>query len=201
MIDEGYIKFESHWRPSNTLSNPEIAELIKWRTPLYAAGLIGHFAKINIGYGNMSMRVGPNNQFIITGTQTGHIPELGNEHFALVTNFDLGRNCVFSEGAAEASSESMTRAALYELDAEIRAVVHIHSDVMWLALKDRVPTTDPTVAYGTPGMANEFSRLFNETDFSESGIAVMAGHEGGLISTGASTPEAVARLLSHHDKC
>lgn len=81
MIDEGYIKFESHWRRSNALSDPEIAELIKWRTPRYAAGLIGLFAKINIGYGNISMRVGPNNQFIITGTQTGAYRRVGQRTF------------------------------------------------------------------------------------------------------------------------
>jgi hypothetical protein len=44
-------------------------------------------------------------------------------------------------------------------------------------------------------MAKEFGRLLNETEFSAAGIAVMAGHEGGLISIGASVQEAAERLL------
>lgn len=200
MIDEGYIKFESHWQKSDALDNHEISELIKWRVPLYSAGLIGHYADINVGYGNISARVGLDGQFVISGTQTGHLAELGNEHFALVTDFDLDRNTVFSEGATEASSESMTHATLYRLDPRIRAVVHIHSDALWVALKGNVPTTNEQVAYGTPDMAIEFGRLFNGSDFPVTGIAVMAGHEGGLISIGSSVQEAAERLLSYYGK-
>jgi len=198
MIDEGYVKFESHWKKSDSLECPEIDELIRWRSPLYSAGLIGHFADLDIGFGNLSARTDRHGLFVISGTQTGHLAELRNEHFSLVTSFDPGNNIVYSQGAAEPSSESMTHAILYELDPGIRAVVHIHSDALWLALKGQVPTTDEMIAYGTPGMASEFARLFNETDFSETGIAVMAGHEGGLISTGTSVEEAAARLLSLH---
>jgi hypothetical protein len=195
MIDEGYIKFESHWQQTGPLQVAEISELIKWREPLYAAGMIGHFADINVGYGNLSTRAEGHDRFVISGTQTGHLPKLGNEHFALVTDFDIAANSVYSEGATEASSESMTHATLYSLEPAIRAVVHIHDDALWVRLKDEVPTTDERVAYGTPEMAKEFGRLLNETEFSAAGIAVMAGHEGGLISIGASVQEAAERLL------
>lgn len=199
MIDEGYIKFESRWQCTDALTDPEIVELIRWRNLLFSAGLIGHYADINIGYGNISARVDTTNEFIISGTQTGHLSEVSNLHFARVTEFDIERNRVFSEGATEASSESMTHAALYQLDPGIRAVVHIHSDAMWLGLKDQAPTTNGDVAYGTPEMAAEFGRLFRETDFSTTGIAVMAGHGGGLISTGASVQEAAEKFLSRLD--
>ena len=45
MIDEGYIKFESHWHKTGPLPNREIALLNRWRRPLYDAGLIGHYEK------------------------------------------------------------------------------------------------------------------------------------------------------------
>ena len=196
MIDEGYIKFDSMWQTSAPLDNPEIDDLIKWRRPLYAAGLIGHYSDINIGYGNLSQRTNVAGQFVISGTQTGHQADLGNEHFALVTAYDIERNIVHCTGAAEASSESMTHAAIYELDAKIRAVVHVHSDELWLALKDSLPTTDDSVEYGTPQMAQEFCRLFSNTDFPDTGLAVMAGHDAGLISIGSSVQEAAARVLA-----
>jgi L-ribulose-5-phosphate 4-epimerase len=196
MIDEGYIKFTSRWQQSDAVENPAIAELIEWRKPLYAAGLIGHYEDIGIGYGNMSARTDAQGRFIISGTQTGHISELKNEHFALVTAFDVDANTVNSEGATEASSESMTHATLYQLNADIRAVVHIHSDDLWARLKGLVPTTDEGVAYGTPAMAIEFDRLLKHSDFGNTGIAVMAGHAGGLISTGNSVQEAAEKLLT-----
>lgn len=195
MIDEGYIKFQSRWKRTGALQLPEIAELVEWRAPLFAAGLIGHYEDINVGYGNLSARIGSENRFVISGTQTGHLPILGNEHFSLVTGFDISANEVVSEGAAEASSESMTHATLYALEPKIRGVVHVHSDSLWVRLRHQLPTTDENVAYGTPGMAQEFGRLLNETDFCNSGIAVMAGHEGGLISIGRSVQEAADRIL------
>jgi class II aldolase/adducin N-terminal domain-containing protein len=196
MIDEGYIKFKSYWEKSGPLDHAEIQDLILWRRPLYAAGLIGYYTEIGIGYGNISTRAGLAGQFVISGTQTGQIANPGNEHFALVTAYDIARNAVHSTGATEASSESMTHATIYELDPEIHAVVHVHNAALWETLKGISPCTDEHIAYGTPEMAQEFRRLFRDTDFPVSGIAVMAGHDDGLISTGVTTQQAAERLLS-----
>jgi hypothetical protein len=59
-----------------------------------------------------------------------------------------------------------------------------------------VATTDAKVAYGTPEMAQEFRRLFMETDFQKTGIAVMAGHDSGLVSTGSNLQQAAERILA-----
>lgn len=196
MIDEGYIKFDSRWRKTRPLDNAEIESLNRWRRPLYDAGLIGHYEEHGIGFGNLSVRAAAQRQFIISGSQTGHLPDLGAEHYALVEDYDIDRNRVYSIGAREASSESMTHAAIYELDPEIGAVVHVHSEAMWAGLKGSAATTDAEVAFGTPEMAREFRRLFRETDFQKTGIAVMAGHDSGLISTGSNLQEAAERILA-----
>jgi len=201
MIDEGYIKFISNWQQTKPLDFPEIDEIIKWRRPLYAAGLIGHYEDEGVGYGNISLRMPGAAGFLISGTQTGHLADLGYQHFALVTDFDLEQNTVACMGATEASSESMTHAAIYELSHEIRAVVHVHSDELWVGFKGVLPTTNEDVAYGTPQMANEFYRLFSETDFAEKGLAVMAGHDAGLISIGSDMREATERILSISNDC
>jgi len=196
MIDEGYIKFDSHWRKTEPLDNAEIELLNRWRRPLYDAGLIGHFEEHGIGFGNLSVRAAAQRQFIISGSQTGQLSDLGAEHYALVEDYDIDRNRVYSIGAREASSESMTHAAIYELDPEIGAVVHVHSEAMWAGLKGSAATTDAEVAFGTPEMAREFHRLFKETDFPKTGIAVMAGHDSGLVSTGSNLQEAAERILA-----
>ena len=87
-------------------------------------------------------------------------------------------------------------AAIYALDAGIGAVVHVHSRALWQHYRDGgLPMTDASVAYGTPQMAREFSRLYDETDFARLGVAVMAGHEDGLISFGPTLETATQRIL------
>ena len=200
MIDEGTIKFDSHWSKSAPLELPEIADLLTWRKPLFDAALIGHDDEHDVGYGNLSARIGDSGQFVISGSQTGHIARPDAEHFALVTDYDIAQNTVASTGAAEASSESLTHAAIYELNPAIRAVVHIHSEKLWVGLSLSLPSTRENIAYGTPQMAREFARLYAETPFAETGVARMAGHEGGLISFGASVQEATERMLDLSDR-
>lgn len=194
-VDEGYIKYRSDWTlaPAPDLSATVLLEI--WRRPLYEARLVGHYADLNVGFGNISIRYGKQGQFIISGTQTGHLPVTGNEHYAFVTNYDIAANRVSCTGPVQASSESLTHANLYELDPNINAVVHVHSKALWKKLRDRVPTTSEGVAYGTPEMASEFVRLYRDTDFCSTGIAVMAGHDEGLVSIGTTLEQAAKRIL------
>ena len=195
MIDEGTIKFVSHWQRSAPRDCRELDEVIRWRAPLHRAGLIGHFEDHDIGYGNLSARLSDGTGFVISGTQTGHVEEVNAAHFAFVTAYDIADNTVTSSGPVEASSESLTHAAIYALDAAIGGVVHVHCDRLWNASKDTLPSTQDSVPYGTPQMAQEFARLFSETPFAHIGIARMAGHPGGLISIGSDVREAAERML------
>lgn len=195
MIDEGYIKFDIDWRCGPPPDVQTVADLNRWRKPLYEAGLIGEYADLGIGFGNISMRSGAAGQFVISGTQTGHLGDLGPEHYALVTDYDIAANRVSCSGQVKASSESMTHAAIYELNPAITGVVHVHSAAMWNRLINRLPTTNPDVAYGTPAMAQEFLRLYHDTDFAEKGVAIMAGHDEGILSFGTDLTEAAGRIL------
>ena len=199
-IDEGYIKFESDWTPGPA-ADPELTAMLdRWRRPLFDAGLIGHYDELDVGYGNLSVRSGADGQFVISGTQTGHFAKTDGQHYARVTHYDIGANRVASTGPVEASSESLTHAAIYELDAGINAVVHVHNADLWEALRGRLPTTADNISYGTPEMAREFARLYRDTDFATAGVAVMAGHEEGIIAYGRSLEEAARRILALADQ-
>ncbi len=95
----------------------------------------------------------------------------------------------------QASSEALTHAAIYALDPGIRAVVHVHDAGLWQQLIDRIPTTSRAIAYGTPEMAREFQRLYTDTDFRVQGVAVMGGHEEGIVSFGKDINQAAERIL------
>ena len=199
MIDEGYIKFDLDWQPGPAPAAATVAVLNDWRRPLYTAGLIGHYADHGVGFGNLSLR-NQDGGFVISGTQTGHLEELTAEHYTTVTAWNIAANRVCSRGPGKPSSESLTHAALYDLDPAINAVVHVHSAKLWTRHINVLPTSDASVPYGTPEMAAEFQRLYRETGFAAEGVAVMAGHEEGIVATGDDIALAARRILSLLDE-
>jgi len=200
-IDEGYVKYVSHWTDDALPHGELAADLERWRAPLYAARLIGHYEHLDIGFGNLSIRAGDPGQFIISGTQTGHVAHTTADHYALVTRADIDGNAVWSVGPTRASSEALTHAAIYRLSSEINAVVHVHDASLWKHYLNRLPTTDAAVSYGTPAMAAEFARLWSVGNsrggpFRDIGLAVMGGHAEGIVSIGRDLAEAAQRILA-----
>ena len=194
--DEGYIKYDIEWTPGPAAFVAAARTLDEWRRPLFESGLIGVYEDLGIGYGNLSMRCGGPGQFLISGTQTGKLATTNESHYSLVTQVDIDANTVSCTGPVKASSEAMTHAAIYALDDSISAIVHVHSGELWRRYLGELPTTDEAVPYGTPDMAREFSRLFAQTEFGQTGVAVMAGHDEGLISFGPSIEDAARRMLA-----
>ena len=126
-LDEGYIKYQSHWSPGPAPDLTAARQLDEWRRPLFTAGLVGHYEELDIGFGNISVRCGSPGQFLITGTQTGHIERTNEKHYALVTAYDIDRNEVFCTGPAQASSEAMTHAAI------ATDILQTRDGYLWLA--------------------------------------------------------------------
>ena len=194
-IDEGYVKYQSFWTRAPIPNAAAAEELETCRRPLFDAGLIGQYEEYGIGYGNISIRSGGPGEFLISGTQTGHIATTDRTHYSQVTAWSVHGNRVCCVGLVQASSEAMTHAAIYQLDLNIGAIVHVHSGQLWRRYLDKLPTTNPDVAYGTPQMADEFRRLYRDTEFRQTKLAVMAGHEEGLLSFGTTLAEAADRVL------
>jgi ribulose-5-phosphate 4-epimerase/fuculose-1-phosphate aldolase len=196
MDEKGYIKFQCNWIKTEPVENKLIEEIVLCRNKLYKLGLIGAYSN-GIGFGNLSIRLA-NNIFIITGTSTGQIANLNNNHFTKVTGYNFMKNSLTCEGPVKASSESLTHAAVYESDNFANAVIHIHNKSLWEKLLNVLPATSPEIEYGTPAMAEEVKRLFKETDLIEKKIFVMAGHEEGIVSFGRNLEEAFKTILFYN---
>jgi len=192
-MDEGYIKFNCTWIPSNDISLNKVAALNVWREIMYKKGLIGMYPD-GVGFGNISMRYNEKT-FLISGTATGGLATLSESHYSLITNYDLNTNSVTCVGPLKASSESLTHALIYECSAAANAVIHIHNLNLWNRLIHHVPTSSENISYGTPEMANEIKRLFDETALSKEKIIVMGGHREGIISFGKDLEEAGSILI------
>jgi L-ribulose-5-phosphate 4-epimerase len=196
MTENGYIKYNCKWIKSGPLSESEIKNLNRWRTRLYDLKLIGAYEN-GIGYGNLSLRIGDSNQFIITGSNTGQLAQLNNNHYTRVLTHDINNNKLTCEGPIKASSESLTHAAIYAAKPGVNGVIHVHSLSLWQKLIDKVPTTSREVEYGTPEMAAEMTRLLSEAPVDDKGIMVMGGHEEGIITFGTTVDEAGGMVLQH----
>ena len=189
-----YIKFTCERAAAEITSFDGLAELNAYRRKLIQFRLIGADAN-GIGFGNLSIRDGAANNFYITGSATGGIPELTLADCARVVAYDFARNWLRCEGSAIPSSESLTHAAVYASDTDTGAIIHCHDSKLWAALLNRAPTSSNTVEYGTPEMAYEVLRLFNVTDVQRRKILVMAGHEGGVVAFGRDLGEAFGVLM------
>jgi ribulose-5-phosphate 4-epimerase/fuculose-1-phosphate aldolase len=198
MFDEGYIKFECNWQKSEAPDAELLTDLNTWRDKLYGLKLIGAYAN-GVGYGNISKRLN-GNQFIITGSATGNLRKLSPAHFAVVTDFDLSKNSLICRGTVKASSESLSHGVLYRLDSAIDAVIHVHHSGLWKKLLFKVPTTEKGIPYGTPEMAAEIARLYQQTSLPMQKILVTAGHEEGIFTFGKDLDEAGKILLNYFEQ-
>lgn len=193
MRDEGVTKYHCSWIKSEPPSFEQVRALIESRDRLFAQRLIGVYPD-GIGYGNVSERVDDHHAFYITGTQTGEKPQLSVADISIIKAYSIADNRVECCGAVAASSESLTHAAVYELDRSIRAVIHVHHRALWEKAQRLIPTTERSVPYGTPAMALEMRRLYEKTNLKNFPVLVMAGHDEGLISFGKNLSQAEAQL-------
>ena len=194
-----YIKFTCERAATKITPFDGLAELNAYRRKLLQLRLIGVDSN-GVGFGNLSIRDGTTNNFYITGSATGGLPELTLANCARVVAYDFKRNWLRCAGAAVASSESLTHAAVYESDTRAGAVIHCHDSKLWTALLNQAPTSSKAVEYGTPEMAYEVLRLFNLSDVKSRKILVMAGHEGGIVAFGRDLEEAFAVLMRERKK-
>jgi L-ribulose-5-phosphate 4-epimerase len=194
-----YIKFRCESTAAEIAPFRGFVEFNAYRRKLLQLRLIGANSN-GVGFGNLSIRDGVTNNFYITGSATGGIPELTLADCARVVAYDFKRNQLQYEGSAIPSSESLTHAAVYEADAATGAVIHCHASKLWAALLNQAPTSSKAVDYGTPEMAYEIARLFKVTDIRTRKILVMAGHEGGILAFGRNLEEAFDVLMRERTK-
>lgn len=195
---EGVIKFQLDFNQQAVLKTADVAEINSWRTIMLQLGMLGQTPSRydNYGFGNISQRFGAQNQFIISGTQTGGIAQMRADDYALVTECQPELNRIVAVGETKPSSEAMTHGQLYQLSAGINFVIHAHCPQIWQQAGELgLAQTGAEVPYGTVAMANEVARLFAASDVLQQGIFTMAGHEDGVVAFGRCAEQAAQCLI------
>ncbi len=190
MID-GVIKYNFDFTRTKPLDTSQYAQIEEIRERLYALKLIGIHE--GIGYGNISQK-SLDGTFVITGTQTGHLNSLDGEHYAHILEYDDREFYLKSCGMIKPSSESLTHATIYNLDENIRAVIHIHSKSIWKFMLKNSYLKTKNVPYGTREMIDEVNRIYTDIKPLSDAKFAMSGHEEGVMSFGRSLKEAESNL-------
>lgn len=197
---EGVIKYHLDHRAIDLPAGIDIIELNAWRTLLHRLNLIGQIPEKyhGLGFGNISRRLVPgSDEFIISGTQTGHLPCLSVQHYALIEDASPEHNSIRSSGRCAPSSEALTHACVYQQDASIQAVIHVHSPQLWLNTQAlRLPHTGADIPYGTPEMAAAVGNLFVSGQLDSLPLFSMLGHEDGIVAFGPTLAAAATFLIA-----
>lgn len=206
VIDDGVIKYDrSDFKAIHDIKDWEFLELEKWRRKLYQLNLIGEYPVEKIGFGNISkvsnyLHIYQCNlpQFIITGTQTGKYPNLNENHYTRVLDYDISRLKVKMQGPIEASSEVLTHAAIYSASTEIKAIFHIHSNKIWKKMcTDGSDFTGQEIPYGTVEMALATQECVGKKT---KGAFCMKGHDDGVVIYGKDLEEVGQLTLELYQK-
>jgi ribulose-5-phosphate 4-epimerase/fuculose-1-phosphate aldolase len=205
LVDDGIIKFDrSGFIEIEAIEKDEYLALEAWRKRLYQLELIGEYPIDKVGFGNISCKKDYKRhfqsaykpQFLITGTQTGKYPDLDGRHYTRILDYDLDKNIVMAMGPVDASSETLTHAAIYETNNAITAIFHVHHKKMWnYILSHNLPHTKKETPYGTIEMAREAQSLFSGK---AQGVFAMEGHEDGVIAFATTLDECGELILNHY---
>lgn len=195
---EGIIKYQLYHQTTEPDPDWNIATINTWRTLLHQLELIGQRADryMGYGYGNISQRI-HQEQFIISGTQTGGLAELSAQHYCLVEKADINHNRLYSSGPCKPSSEALTHASVYAQDPTIQCVIHAHNPDIWQAThKLQLAHTHQHIAYGTAEMAKAVSELFISGQLTQQPLFTMLGHKDGVVAFGQDFPQAAFALIN-----
>ena len=191
--DEGVIKFKLTLKRAPAPEMNQVIALEKWRALFHKLNLIGEYPIDNIGFGNLSSRLSKKN-FIITGSQTGHLPHLQAHHYTRVIECDLKKGSVTAEGLIPPSSESLTHYGIYEANPQIQYVFHVHHQQLWehMIRTGNFDSIEEDIPYGSQEMAEAAAKLLADKT---SGLFVMKGHDDGIVAYGSTADEAGRLIL------
>lgn len=197
-MNDGVIKFQSEeivfdrgiFNEINTMQTMENLNIL--REQVRAKGWIGVDTS-GIGYGNISAKLPTldyKNAFMISGSQSAHLPNLKTENWAVVLDWNIALNSLQYFGA-KASSESLSHAAIYDCDSRISVVLHVHDFALW---NMDLASTPVDAEYGTPAMAQGIQKLWRQLGSPLQGVLRMAGHQDGVIFWGENRQQILEQM-------
>jgi class II aldolase/adducin N-terminal domain-containing protein len=194
MTETGAIKFRAERLPGKMQPCSKLIELSVYRSKLRGLGFIGEDAN-GIGFGNVSIKAKKDEGFFITVSGGALSDSIDQGGLVFVKNWSLSDNFVSFEGPGTPSAETLTHAAVYEVNPAAGAILHIHNRALWERLVEGGEATGDVAEYGTTAMAKAVQKFLKRRGRLTTVLA-MSGHEEGVIAFGQDLAEAYARLIN-----
>lgn len=120
------VKFKFNLKFSPALHEDNYLSLEKWRIILYRMGTIGEYKSNSVSYGDLSKRIlVGENQFIISGNETGKYANLDGSQYSRVLKCDLKKLNIDASGPIAPSNNSYLHYVLYESCPQINFIFQI----------------------------------------------------------------------------
>ncbi|MBL7665964.1 MAG: class II aldolase/adducin family protein [Bacteriovoracaceae bacterium] len=120
-------KFNYQIKKTSGPENHIIHSLEKWRVLFHKIKLLGESPIDKLSYGELSRRdVTDSEHFIITGEQTGGLPNLKREHYTKITEVDVKKMKILVEGSVAPPEHVFVHYAIYQALENIKFIFHIH---------------------------------------------------------------------------
>ncbi len=192
--NSGIIKFRFNLKMSSPINEEHFLPIEKWRIIFHKMNLIGEYKTTNVGFGNLSKRLLVGEEpFVITGTQTGHYPNLNGMQYCKVTKCNMTKLIIEAVGPIAPSSESLTHHAVYSKNPKINFVFHIHHIQLWnYMLKNKFPNTPEDIDHRSQAMIEAAKKCTQEN---EVGIFAISSSEGSVIAYGKNAEDAGKLIL------
>jgi L-ribulose-5-phosphate 4-epimerase len=189
--------------PVDAVADPHTMETLRgWRTVLKRLGLLGQDPARyeGLGFGNLSARDQARPaEFVVTASQTSGAETLDDDGLVRIVRGDLARFWVDALGRQPPSSETLTHAMIYQADAGVNWIFHVHSPEIWRQTRAlRLPATPEHVAYGSTAMVQAVAALLEQHSARPLAFTTL-GHQDGVFACGAGADDAgtiLATLLA-----
>jgi len=187
---------------SDPIGPRDVSVITRLRRELYKNNLISTYGAYQKGYGTLSVRLKEPNHlyFHITGHATGIYAKPDETKYVRVMSWSTEEMRLSYVGDTDPSSESLLHGLFYQIDPSLHGVVHVLNNKMWTYYGTRLQTLSSQVEHGTKEELRELQYLYENTDFRNTKIIVMANYRPGLIILGKSAREAVKRTVSYQSR-
>lgn len=187
------LKFKYNLKFSPPLLEENYISLEKWRIIFYRMGMIGKNKTTAVSYGDLAKRIlVGENEFIITGLDTGEFANLDGTQYTRVTKCDLRKKTIEGIGPIAPSKDTHIHFLLFKSCPQINFIFHIVHE----------PLFEHVIKNENNILVDPFNRDFEAAEISiantiqdrSSGILALKELPNNLISFGPSA-EIAGKLI------
>lgn len=184
----GFSKFNYNLKLSAAIDESLYIDLEKWRILFYKMGIVGRYPTSEVNFGSLSRRVKTDDEaFIINGSSTGDLANLGGSHYTKIIKCDLKKASIQATGPISPCLETYIHHAVYKSNPHINYIFHIHQEKLWSYLETSgSPVTNCSIKNSSKELTDSIQISVKDK---QTGIMRLENESLGMMAYGRSAEE------------